>query len=253
MRVQFVSDLHLNVWGDIPFEQLLEPVAKTLVLAGDIGHPDSIRIRSFFKWCSLRWDTIFWIPGHHEMTDVWHLKNRSYDECIAHMRLIIADFPNIQLLHRDTFVTDDGFLFLGCPLWARLSSMSEDLSKDPIARDITKHYEQDIRWLRDQIKKASLPVVVATHYPPTYTMMNKQFLNKPTSVPFALETEALLRSPVVAWINGYLHEGAEVHRPYADAEGGSGRVILVCNALGYPDEPAKHFRKDAVLRIEKKL
>lgn len=251
MRVQFASDLHLNAWKDVPFEKILEPTAKTLILAGDIGHPDSIRLRSFMKWCSLRWDLIFWIPGHHEMTDVWHLKNRSYDECLAHMRLVIAEFPNIMILHRDAYVTDDGFVFLGCPLWARLSSMSEDLSKDPIARDITRHYEEDLKWLRQQVLRSELPTIIATHYPATYTLMDRRFVNQPTGVPFALETESLLRPPVVAWISGYLHEAVEVHKPYMDAEGNPGEVLLVSNSLGYPDDHSKYYRQDAVLRIGK--
>jgi Icc-related predicted phosphoesterase len=251
MRVQFVSDLHLNVWGSIPFEKILEPKAKVLVLAGDIGHPDSIQLRSFLKWCSLRWDTIFWIPGHHEMTDVWHLKSRVYDENLAHMRVVCAEYPNIQLLHRDAFVTEDGFVFLGCPLWARLTSMSEELSSDPVAQSITKHYEEDLKWLRSQIRSAELPVVVATHYPPTYTLFDRTLVNKPTGVPFALETEALMRPPVVAWICGYLHDSVEIHKEYMDAEGRPGEVLIVSNALGYPDEPTHAFRKDAVLRLAK--
>lgn len=250
MRVQFASDLHLNTWAKIPFETLLEPKAKVLVLAGDIGHPDSLQVRAFLKWCSLRWTTIFWIPGHHELTDVWHLKNRTYDECLAHMRVCIAEFPNIHILHRDAYGTEDGFVFLGCPLWARLTAMSEELSQDPITQDITRHYEEDLRWLRDQVRRSELPVVIATHYPPTYTMLTKH-LNSPTSVPFALETESLLRPPVVAWISGYLHESVELHRPYMDAEGGTGEVLLVCNALGYPDDHSQFYRKDAVLRLEK--
>lgn len=250
MRVQFASDLHLNSWGSIPFEKLLEPTAKTLVLLGDIGHPDSVRLRAFMKWCSLRWTAIFWIPGHHEMTDVWHLKNRSYDDCLAHMRLSVAEFPNIHILHREAYVTDDGFVFLGCPLWARLTAMSEELWRDPITQDITRHFEEDLKWLKEQIRVAELPVIVATHYPPTYTMLNRH-LNQPTSVPFALETEVLMRPPVVAWLSGYLHESVEIHRPYMDAEGNPGEVLIVSNALGYPDDHSQVYRKDAVLRLEK--
>lgn len=251
MRIQFASDFHLNAWADLPFEKLLEPKAKVLVLAGDIGHPDSVRLRSFFKWCSLRWETIFWVPGHHEMTDVWHLKNRSYDDNLAHLRLVVAEYPNIVLLHRDAFVTNDGFVFLGCPLWARLSSMSEELAEDPVAKSITYKYEEDLKWLRDQIRKAELPVVVASHYPPTYTLFHRNFVGKPTGVPFALETESLLRPPVVAWISGYLHDSVEVHKPYMDAEGKPGEVLIVSNALGYPDDPVHSFRRDAVLRLAK--
>jgi hypothetical protein len=252
MRVQFASDLHLNVWPELAFEKILEPLAKNLVLAGDIGHPDSPRLRAFMKWCSLRWDTIFWIPGHHEMTDVWHLKNRSFDDCLSHLRVCVAEFPNIHLLHRDAFVTDDGFVFLGCPLWARLSAMSEELSQDPITKDITRHYEEDLKWLRSQIYHSELPTVIATHYPPTYTLLNRSFVGNPNSVPFALETESLLRPPVCAWICGYLHDSVQVYKPYNDAEGTAGQVLIVCNALGYPDEETHAFRKDAVLRLENK-
>lgn len=251
MRVQFASDLHLNAWPDLPFEKMLEPKAKTLVLAGDIGHPDSIRLQSFMKWCSLRWATIFWIPGHHELTDVWHLKNRTYEDCLEHIRVTVIEYPNIHILHRDAFLTDDGFVFLGCPLWARLTAMSEEMSYDPVVRDITKKYEEDLKWLREQIRQASLPVVVATHYPPTYTLLHREFINEPTCVPFALETESLMRPPVVAWICGYLHDSVEIHRPYMNAEGSPGEVLIVSNALGYPDEAVHSYRKDAVLRLAK--
>lgn len=254
MRIQFASDLHLNSWQHMPekekgFERVLQPIAKTLVLAGDIGHPDSITLRVFMKWCSKRWENIFWIPGHHEMTDVWHLKNRTYDECLSHMRVCVAEYPNIQVLHRDSFITDDGFLFLACPLWARLTAMSNEMSKDPICQDITKHYEEDLAWLREQIRKAEIPVVVASHYPPTYTMMDPQNMNNAQSVPFALETEALLRPPVVGWICGYAHKANIVERPLFDAEGRPGKIILLCNPLGYPDDPPTGYRPDAVLRL----
>ena len=129
--------------------------------------------------------------------------------------------------------------------------MSEELSKDPIAKQITLKYEEDVKWLRDQLKRAELPVIVATHYPPTYTMLHRDLVNKPTSTPFSLETETMLRPPVVAWICGYIHEETEIHKPYSDAEGSAGEVLLVSNALGYPDEPAKFFRRDAVLRLSK--
>ena len=254
MRVQFASDLHLNSWAgsakyDIPFEKLLDPVAQTLVLCGDIGHPDSILLRTFLKWCSKRWKLIFWIPGHHEMTDAWHLKIKTYDECLNHIRLVASEFPNVQVLHRDSFVTDDGFLFLGCPLWARLTAMSEDMSRDPVCRDITKHFEEDMLWLRDQIKKSELPIVIATHYPPTYSLFSAQLVNKPQSVPFALESEFLCRPPVYAWICGYLHKSVIIQRPWADTEGKNGQTLIVCNARGYPDDALTGFRTDAVLRM----
>lgn len=254
MRVQFASDLHLNTWSqqlkEKPvFEQLLEPVAKTLVLAGDIGNPESMILQIFLTWCSKKWDLVFWIPGHHEMTDAWHLKTRSYDACLHHMRLLANQHKNIKVLHRDSFVTSDGFLFLGCPLWARLSSMSEEMSRDPIMKEITRRHEEDLAWLKSQLRLATKPVVIATHYPPTYTLMDKRYFNKQLSVPYALETEGLLRPPVVAWICGYMHKSAILQKPYIDSEGRDGQVLIVINPRGYPDDEETGYRTEAVLSL----
>ena len=267
MRVQFASDLHLNSWT-LPqfkedmreetrerlksnyFEKILQPAAKTLVLCGDIGHPDSVVLATFFKWASKRWDTIFWIPGHHEMTDAWHIQTRKYEDCLNHIRLSVAMYPNVQVLHREKFITDDGFLFLACPLWARLTAMSDDMSRIPLYKEITRHYEEDLKWLQNEIRLAELPVVVATHYPPSYTLMDVNNLNNPLSVPFSLETETLLQSPVVAWICGYVHKAVQIQKPWYNAEGKGGEVLIVCNPRGYPDEWHTEYRPEAVLRLE---
>jgi hypothetical protein len=253
MRVQFASDLHINSWEGQDFETLLEPKAKTLVLAGDIGHPDSLKLRIFLKWCSKRWDTVFWIPGHHEFTDVWHVQTRTFENCLDHMKLIASDYANIHVLHKDTFITDDGFLFLACPLWANLTTLSEEFSNNPLYKDITKQHKDNLQWLQTQIRKTQLPVVVATYYPPTYTLFQRSTVGNPLTVPYAFETETLLRPPVVAWICGYLHQAIENRVPYMDAVGGVGDVLVVINPRGYPDDPPTGYRKDAVLRLSRNL
>lgn len=267
MRVQFASDLHLNSWNgpqfkndEAPetkkrmennyFEKIITPVAKTLVLCGDIGHPDTVSLKTFFKWAAKRWDTIFWIPGHHEMTDVWHTQRQTFDECLNHLRISVANYPNIQVLCREKFVTDDGFLFLACPLWARVTAMSEEMSRNPVYQDITRHYEKDLKWLQSEIRLAQQPVIVATHYPPSYTLMDSENLNDPLTVPFSLDTETLLQSPVVAWICGYVHKAVQIQKPWFNAEGRGGEVLIVSNPRGYPDEWHTEYRPDAVLRLE---
>lgn len=252
MRLQFASDLHLNSWAfeKIPFEKILQPVADSLILCGDIGAPDSTMLAVFFKWCSKRWKQIFWIPGHHELTTVWHLKTETYEQCIRRMQNLVAVWDNIQVLDREAMITEDGILFLACPLWSRLTAMSHEMSKDPICQAITRRYEGDLEWLRSQIKTSEIPVVIATHYPPTATLMDARMVNDPLTVPFALETEVLLRPPVVAWVCGYLHKAVQIHKPWMDAEGRAGTVLMVTNPRGYPEDSGTGFRLDAVLRLE---
>jgi hypothetical protein len=256
MRLQFASDLHLNSWlatpekKDLGFETILQPAAKTLILCGDIGNPDSVMLQIFFKWCSKRWEDIFWIPGHHEMMDVWHSKSRTYDQAINHMKVVASAYSNIHVLHRDTLVTEDGYILLACPLWAHMTSMSESMFKDPLYQDITKQHQKDVAWLKEQILQANAPIIVASHYPPTTSLMNRQLLNKSSSVPFIPELEGLLRPPITAWICGYVHQAVELHRPYYDATGGKGEVLIVTNPRGYPDDGVTGYRPDAVLRFD---
>ena len=223
-------------------------MAKALVLCGDIGHPDSVLLGEFLTWCSERWTTVFWIPGHHEMTNTWHLMNQTYDQVLLRMRNLVSKWPTVHVLHRESFITEDGFLLLGCPIWSRLTSFSEEFSKDPIMISITKQFEEDLLWLKQQLRSTKLPVIVVSHYPPSNTLMDRNVLNDPLSVPFALETELLLKPPIVAWICGYLHQTVQIHKPWFDAEGHSGSVLIVTNPRGYPKEYTG-YRKDAVLRL----
>ena len=255
MRLQYCSDLHLNSWPEknINFEKIIEPVAPAIVLCGDIGQPDSSLLKLFFKWLSEQFKSVFWIPGHHEMMDVWAYnltgKRKSYEEVINQMRLVINQWPNIHILNREKFITDDGIILLGCPLWSRLTSLSEEAFNDPIYKDITHHYEEDIKWLNYEIKMASAPIVICTHYPPSNSLMNEIVLHKPLTVNYALESEMLIRSPGLTWISGYLHKYVEVKKECATAEGVIGSTLIVINPRGYPDDINVGYRTDAVIRV----
>lgn len=251
MRLQFASDLHLNSWSEnkVPFEKILRPVADALVLCGDIGHPDSVMLHLFLKWCSKRWKTIFWIAGFHELTNAWNSQFRqsinTYDECLIRMKNLANTFPNINVLDKEAFVTEDGFILLGCSLWTR---MSDTLDTNPISKDITAHYKEDLQWLTKYIKTAKQPIIVVSYCPPTYSLMDENLVNKRTSVHYSVESEILIRSPVLAWVSGYLHKSATIVREWFDSEGNAGSTLMVVNPRGYPGENTG-YRDDAVLRV----
>jgi predicted phosphohydrolase len=166
------------------------------------------------------------------------------------MRAIVSEYPNIHILHREAFMTDDGFLLLGCPLWNRVTALSHENSADPIMKDITKHYVEDLTWLKQQIKKSEIPVIVVSYYPPTQTLMDANVINKPLSVALAIETELLLKPPVVAWVCGYLHKAIQIEKVWNDSGGNSNKVLIAINPRGYPGENTG-YREDAVLRLTK--
>jgi len=107
---------------------------------------------------------------------------------------------------------------------------------------------EDLTWLKQQIKKSDIPIVVVSYYPPTQTLMDPNVINKPLSVALAIETELLLKPPVVAWVCGYLHKAIQVEKIWLDIGGDSSQVLITINARGYPGEQTG-YRNDAVLRL----
>jgi len=69
MRVQYISDIHLELYKDLPeaaFVNFITPDAPYLALCGDIGIPDFKNYEKFISWCAPRWNKIFIIAGNHE-------------------------------------------------------------------------------------------------------------------------------------------------------------------------------------------
>lgn len=244
MRMQFCSDLHLNSRPFMKkdeyedFETILQPVAKALLLCGDIGTVNSAIVNSFFRWSHDKWETIFWIPGFHECMNCLH-DTDVFAERIQLMRDSVSKYPNVYVMYRERFFTDDGFLFLGCALWTRIV--------DPIVHSqmpvLQIEHEKDAAWLKEQIQTSNKPTLVATYMAATYQLLDDGWKKPAEEVFYAADTEILIKPPVVAWISGHIHKALQLKKEWFGSN-----ILLVTNALGYPGEETG-YRKDAVLRI----
>ena len=58
-QIQYVSDLHLEMYQEVPFPLLLKPNARYLALAGDIGQPLCQSWRPFFDYVNTNWERTF--------------------------------------------------------------------------------------------------------------------------------------------------------------------------------------------------
>lgn len=247
MRLQFCSDLHLNSYPTTigyEFETILEPVAKALVLCGDIGDPESELLENFFYWASKRWDSIFWIPGFQEIGDHWY-SMEEFQERIAFLRKKVKVYPNIFVCNRERFFTEDGIVLLCCPFWTRIPS-NEDKLSIPLINEL---HQTDWEWLRNEIYVNTKPIVVASYMAPTYQLMEPNINLPQEQVFFASETEALLRSPVVSWISGHVHRSLRLERRWMEPTGEELHISIVSNGRGYQAENPE-FRLDAVLRVQ---
>ena len=120
MRIQVVSDLHLEFHNDLP--QVAEG-ADVLVCAGDLAPVGSGAVRYAAEaWTEAR--HVLYVPGNHEFygADIDHARGQLAEECARH---------GITLLDPDAIVIDDVH-FIGATLWT-------DFLLDGLAREPGAH------------------------------------------------------------------------------------------------------------------
>lgn len=258
MKIQFVSDLHLEFSDvDIPNAD----GADVLVLAGDITvaadldrHPDverkmhllpklgprqqsALRYRGFLDRCSQQFEHVLYVAGNHEFY------NGSWTHTIEVLRGECKHWPNIHFMEQDS-VTIDGVTFVGSTLWTSLGN------RDPLTAMVVKESMNDYRAIRDETYKRITPahtfkrhlqslrhandaiadapgdVVMVTHHLPSFQSVDDRFANSPINHAYASDLWPFVdaRPKIKLWIHGHSHTAVDYMM-------GSTRVV--CNPRGY--------------------
>jgi hypothetical protein len=259
LRVQYASDLHLEVLGAVPFPSLLKPISPVLALAGDIGNPMEPTYQSFLQYCSMNWDNVVIIAGNHEFYNRNPAEKQTVSERLDACRSVAATFPNVRFLERER-ADIGGVAFLGCTLWTDLSeaAAAEEAERrmndyrlicvdgrQLRATDVAGWHARDRAWLNAEISIAAeeeKPVVVLTHHLPSFDLIAAKYtryglLNRA----FASDCRELLRKPVRAWIAGHTHTAAT--RNWL-----SGVQGLV-NPRGYPGEKETGYCREIFVDV----
>ena len=258
MRIQFCSDLHLEMNKPVEYTELLTPVAPVLALLGDIGDPESDELRKFIEWCTRMWKQVLYIPGNHEF---WRLKpgsKKTISSALTILRSFEKLFPNFLLMWRGKVYSEDGIIVLGTPLWSRPAEgvipheherawVDNDRTFD--AQTLATLHQEDLDWLKKELTAArGTMVVILTHYAPSLLLINRNWINRPEATLYASDLDILIRPPVVAWACGHVHQSIQWLKGWESATGETGVVLLTTNPRGYARDDSG-FRTDAVLRI----
>jgi len=259
MRIQFASDLHLELRPKMTFRELLEPaVAPVLALLGDIAPLDSPQLKPFLEWCSERWDTVIWIPGCLEL-----LSGSDLGAAVTKMRTIAEPYWNITVLDHDGMVSEDGIYIFGLPfwkyprdntaIWHPIKYQYVEAEPSPInPKYMAKLYNDDLQWLRNKIHGQNEPVVILSHFGPTTWLQEEAFIGDPDRSIMYPDVEQLLKTPLVAWLCGHTHQSVQTVKEWGDATGSKGSVFLATNPKGRPLENLE-YRVDAVVRLDPAL
>jgi len=241
MRLQFVSDLHLNLRPKETFETMLVPTAPILALLGDIAPVRDPNLRQFLEWCSQRWETVLYVPGNEELIH----RDYSVDTAVKNLKVVCSRFPNVHVMDKDTFVSDDGIIVIGCTFWSCIAVVPKH------HRD---RHRDNLNWVIEQTKKYTKPIVVLSYYGPTLWVQNEEHIEQPESVMTIPEIDLLLKKPIVAWIFGHIHGYVEYVKTWNNASG-ENSVLLLSNGLGetISDERPYEYRPDAVIALRPEL
>ena len=233
MRIQYASDLHIELWPKTTFEETLRPEADYLVLCGDISIPEHPNYTKFLEYVSEFWKYVFYIPGLCEM-------KQSYEVFLQKC----STFKNIIVLYKKSFLLkdeNDTILIVGVPL---------------MTRKYNEMFDENRHYLERVIKRSEHPILVCSYYAPFTWMYDEDIVKNPSETIPEQELEKLITKPVLAWIVGHIHLPIEYTRRYFLTTGEEGSVLFVSNPRGkilqhnnkfYPQNI--YYRKEAVIRL----
>lgn len=215
MKIQYVSDLHLDV-SNIEIDASNSDV---LVIAGDLSSDPSFAAMWIKKYIGSEKPVIY-IPGNHEY---------DYRDIFYHDRKIIealSELSNVHFLNNRSIVIDN-VKFIGSCLWTGFDGFPElgsleDL-KSIAAKSVCDFYSiynnekpfspDDASVLHKNSKlfllnELSIPFdgkkVVVSHFPPSRQVVHKMYKGNLLNPYFVADAEDLLMKSDL-WIHGHLH------------------------------------------------
>lgn len=257
MRIQYASDLHLDLWLKKTFDETLEPKADYLVLCGDIAKLNNPNLRAFLEYVSERWKKIFWIPGTEEIWKTSNVPNLS----IYKMEELISSYRNIHILYKKTFLLQEGserLLLVGLSLWhkPRNNAMLKyhnnyyiKAIQTPVDEHIfSREHKDQIQFLEKTLKNSKYPILIASYYSPFTWYNEEDFIQEPKDAVVDRDIESQITYPIIAWICGHNHLPIEYTRRYTLPTGYEGSVLFVSNPRGKPTQNP-YFRTEAVIKL----
>ena len=241
MRIQVVSDLHLEFGNPVPE---LAPAVDAIIVAGDLA---PIRQPWLLGDAVDAWrgaGHILYVPGNHECygSDIDGARQLLAGQCEIH---------GVTLLDPGA-LTIKGVRFIGATLWT-------DFLLDGVAREAAAHAEaqrqisdfngaiaqsrgtrrfstfESVRrheferaFVENELAKAQdtgTTAVVITHHAPTPRSVALQFHGDPCNAAFASNLEGIIAhyQPRL-WIHGHMHDAVDLTL---------GDTRVLCNPAGY--------------------
>ncbi len=235
LRIKYFSDLHLEFLKNLNskwIKSLIKTDADVLILAGDIGYPNTKIYSDFLIEINSMFKKTFLITGNHE-----YYSNLSIEENNEIIKKVISNnnLTNIKLLLND-YEDYNGYRFIGSTLWSKINNPKYLINDFKCVKDMTVDkyndlHKESVFFIERNIKESELPVIMITHHLPSNTLNDPKYKSYAEyNQCFSTELDYLIDRPIVAWFYGHTHTPS-----FTEING----VKMCCNPIGYPDEQAQ--------------
>lgn len=236
MRIQFVSDLHLEFPENTRWfaNHPLEVVGDILLVAGDSGYintPDYIH-HPFWEWASENYKQVIIALGNHEfyqfadptdfpdgyVGEICHNVHYYYNAVVS-----IGDIDIIvSTLWSHIDLDKMYYTERGVSDFYRIMYQGHHLS----AIDFNSEHERCLQFIKGAVEKSGAKTkIVLTHHVPTQLCTAKEFRDSPINGAFYVELgNYIANTDIDYWIYGHSHRNIE-------ATIGSTRILS--NQFGY--------------------
>lgn len=246
LTLQIASDLHIERFEYIPDPfDMITPSADVLVLAGDIGSLYRYeQLLQFLKKLCLKFTHVLYIPGNHEF---YYLRN-NYRLTLESLRdrlySIQKSIPNLYVLERQGVIIN-GVQIFGATLWSnptielpkyivRIHGIDTEMYREMHMEDLTA--------VEQCLSSSEYPVVVVTHYPPSFETLRHSHRKKVKHHSlYATNLERLLEGQARVWICGHVHSNFDYET--------SGGTRVVGNQLGKPIDNLTDYQTDFTINV----
>lgn len=247
MRVQFVSDLHLEFpasGGTLALENV-EGRTDLLVLAGDICTAKKAargEFEPFFRHCAETFPRVVYIAGNHEFY------GGDIEDAHDQLRAAVRVFPNISYLDRES-VCVGAFNVWGATMWTDCNGNHETTKQmlkygmndyRAISCKSKQHWKlqpedtyaihkESLAALERHLEAAEGPTLVVTHHAPTRLSLHPRYANDDfMNGGYQSDLIWLMQKypGIPFWIHGHTHDSFCYKAPGTE-------TIVRCNPRGY--------------------
>jgi hypothetical protein len=248
MKIQLLSDLHIEFWPKLHNLSLFQTDADVCVLAGDINVGRENTLKTLKEFASM-YSHVIYIRGNHEeygsSFNAFRDKDAFKDKLPA----------NVHFLDPGTLHLE-GVTFIGAPLWTDFGNdpLAEHMSaygindfvrvKDATTQRYTKECSSQKAFIKQAYDAYAGKKVIITHFLPAMECISPRFLSGgPINKYFANNMGNYISTlSDTTWMFGHTHDSIDFH---------IGDTRMLCNPYGYHGrEINPNFNKKAVYEIK---